>query len=109
MVLVFDSSGSQSLTNAGGETNLFASQTILQHYSTKIFFDEMVANDVIILRVYDYDEDDAVEKVYRTVTLEGVQDDPEVMINWIPSSSYRVTCELTSATSRTVTWALYTA
>lgn len=81
----------------GTEQDLFTSKTILQHYTLKIFFDSMVANDKITIRVYDEDINDSTEKLYREIEIVGVQDVPVVLINWIPSSGYRVSCEQTEA------------
>lgn len=107
MALTLVSNGSQLMD--GTEQNLFASQTTLIHYSTKIFLEDMVANDKITIKVYDIDVNDSTEKVYRTIKTVGVQDDPVVLVNWIQSSSYRVTCQQTSGTNKTITWALYSA
>lgn len=91
----------------GTEQNLFSSQVLIKHYSTKIFFDNLVAGDLIIIRVYDEDVDAGIEKKYRTTPVEGLQVDPEILVNWIPSSSYRVTCQQTTGTNKTITFALY--
>ncbi len=92
----------------GTEQELFPAQVGLKHYSTKIFFDELVTGDEILLRVYDLDEFAATEKKYRTVQIQGVQINPEILVNWMPSSSYRVTCEQIIGSNKTITWALYT-
>jgi len=97
-----------SLLMNGTEQNLFASQVGLMHYSTKIFFDELLAGDEILIRVFDLDENAATEKLYRTTIVRGVQANPEILVNWMPSSSYRVTCEQIFGTNRTITFALYT-
>lgn len=91
----------------GTEQELFSAQTGLAHYSTKVFFDELAAGDEIVIRVYDEDLFDDTERKYRTVIVEGLQDNPEQLINWIPSTAYRVTLEQTSGTFRTISWALY--
>lgn len=106
MVLELALSGSISLD--ASEKDLFVSQTPLMHYLTKIFFDNLVAGDEVIIRVYDQDEDAATEKKYRTVPVEGPQTNPEILVNWIPSSSYRVTCQQITGTGKNVTFALYT-
>lgn len=98
---------SNELLMNGTEQPLFPSQVGLKHYSTKIFFDEMVLGDEIIIRVYDLDEFGTVEKIYRTERVQGLQKSNR-LINWIPSSSYRVTCQQVTGTSKTITWALYT-
>lgn len=96
-----------SLLMDGSEQNLFASQVLLRHYSTKIFFHNMVDNDKIIVKVYDLDDTSAVERKYRTIEVVGVQDNPEMLINWIPSGSYRVTCQQTSGTNKTINFSLF--
>lgn len=92
----------------GTEQELFPSQTGLKHYSTKIFFDELEAGDEITVRVYDLDEFAVTEKKYRTEHVEGAQINPELLFNWIPSSSYRITCQQITGSNKTITWALYT-
>lgn len=99
---------SGSLLMNGTEQDLFASQVGLKHYSTKVFFDELDNGDEILIRVFDLDEDAATEKKYRTTIVRGIQDNPEILVNWMPSSSYRITCEQISGTNRTITFALYT-
>jgi len=99
---------SDSLLMNGTEQELFASQVGLKHYSTKIFFDALAAGDEIMIRVYDLDEDAATEKKYRTTIVRGTQENPEVLVNWMPSSSYRVTCQQVAGSNKTITWALYT-
>lgn len=91
----------------GTEQELFPSQIGLKHYTTKIFLDEMVSGDEITIRVYDLDEFAGVEKIYRTELVQGAQKSNR-LINWIPSSSYRVTCEQVTGAFKTITWALYT-
>jgi len=92
----------------GTEQDLFASQVGLKHYSTKVFFDELVAGDEILIRIFDLDEFAATEKKYRTTIVRGAQTNPEILVNWMPSSSYRVTCEQVSGPFKTITFALYT-
>lgn len=98
---------SGSLVMNGSEQPLFPSQAVgLLHYSTKIFFDEMEEGDEITIRVFDEDVDASTEKIYRTERVQGPQKSNR-LVNWIPSSSYRVTCEQTSGSFKTITFALY--
>jgi len=99
---------SDALLMNGSQQDLFPSQIGLKHYSTKIFFDELAAGDEILIRVFDLDENAAIEKEYRTFPVEGPQTSPMQLVNWIPSSSYRVTCEQVSGSFKTITFALYT-
>ena len=106
--MVLELADNNSLLMNGTEQDLFLSKVGLKHYSTKIFFDTLVAGDEIIIRVYDEDVNSASEKKYRTAEVVGLQTNPENLINWMPSSSYRVTCQQITGTNKTITWALYT-
>lgn len=97
------------LTLDGTEQELFPSETTLAHYSTKIFFNTLVADDEVKVRVYDLDEQNSVERLYRTTTVVGLQVDAESLINWIPSRSYRVTVQQINTAFKTISWALYSA
>ena len=88
----------------GTEQNLFGSQTILQHYATWIFFDALLAGDKIVVRVYVNDGQDVVERVYDKYTVPGPVDDPAIFNVFVPTDSYRVTCEQTDGTNRTISW-----
>ena len=91
----------------GTEQELFPSQVGLKHYTVKMFFDQMVLGDEIMVRVYDKDEFAGVEKIYRIERVSGVQQSNR-LFNWIPSSSFRITCEQVTGPPKTITWALYT-
>lgn len=97
-----------SLLMNGSEQDLFPSQTELLNYSTKIFFDELITGDEIVIRVYDLDEETLTEKIYRIDRVTGLQSSSR-LVNWIPSSSYRVTVQQVTGVFRTITWALYKA
>ncbi len=99
---------SNELLMTGAEQDLFPSQIGLVHYSTTIFFDELVANDEILIRVYIKDEFDNAERRYRTTIIEGAQVNPATIVNWIPTSQYRVTCQQTIGALKTISWARYT-
>lgn len=106
MALTLADKGSQLMD--GTELDLFPSQIVLLHYSTTVFFDTLAAGDEILLRVYVKDEQTGGEKLYRTVPIEGLQKNPATIINWISTSSYRVTAEQITGTNKTITWARYT-
>ncbi|MCZ6583049.1 MAG: hypothetical protein O6761_07770 [Thaumarchaeota archaeon] len=90
----------------GTPQDLFPSQVDLKHYTTKIFFDELVSDDEIIIRVFDLDKFSAVEKQYRKTIIRGLQESPGTIINWIPSGSFRVSCQQISGTNKTITFEL---
>jgi len=76
----------------GSEQTLFIDGG-LKHYATRIFFNELVAGDEIIVRVYDLNPSIPIEHTYRTVSIEGSQTDPAVEFNWLQSDHYRISCE----------------
>jgi len=106
--MALDNPINDDLLMNGTEQDLFLSQVGLKHYSTKIFFDEIVSGDEILIRVYDEDPFTSTEKKYRTTIVRGLQKNPETLVNWMPSSSYKVTCQQISGTNKTITFALYT-
>lgn len=106
--MVLELENNDSLLMNGTEQELFPAQVGLKHYTLKAFFDKLVAGDEILLRVYDFDEEESLEKRYRTDFIQGLQQDPIRLVNWIPSSSFRVTCQQVLGVNKTITWALYT-
>jgi len=73
----------------GTPQNLFPSQVGLEHYTAKIFFDELVDGDEIIIRIFDLDKFAGIEKQNRKTIIRGIQESGTI-INWIPSGSFRV-------------------
>jgi len=92
----------------GNEQDLFAKQLILKQYETHIFFDQLAAGDEIQIRVYLDDPFDNEERRYITVPVEGLQDNPAYVVNWLTSSTYRVSLQQITGTFRTISWARYT-
>lgn len=82
-----------NVTFSGTETNLFTSQTTLQHYATWVFLNSMGASDRVTLRVYIKDQQGATERLYFKATYQGVQGEPSVFIPYVPTNSYRVTIQ----------------
>ena len=93
----------------GNEQDLFVKQLALLQYETHIFFDTLTAGDEIIIRVYLDDKFDNMERRYITIPVEGSQTNPAYVVNWLASSTYRVTCQQISGTFRTISWERYTA
>ena len=92
----------------GNEQDLFTQQTVLQQYETHIFFDQLAAGDEILIRVYLHDEKDNAERRYITIPVEGLQDNPAYVVNWLASSTYRVSLQQISGTNRTISWERWT-
>lgn len=95
------------LLMTGIEQDLFAKQLVLKQYETHIFFDELAAGDEILIRVYLNDNFDNAERRYITVPVEGLQTNPAFVVNWLVSTTYRVTCEQITGTNRTISWSRY--
>lgn len=100
-----------SLLMDGLEQDLFPSQNGLLHYSVNVFFDELVGGDEILLRTYILDEQVVAQKRQRTYILRGAQQNPATVINWLPTSTYRISAQqITQGVGgfKTITWARYT-
>lgn len=107
-----------TLTTADGsllltalEQDLFASQTSLQLYNTKIFLNTLADSDEIVIRIYNNDINDSdTEKIIDVQTIVGrdVNGIPGVNIPWLPDNSYRVTVQQTITevplAFATITW-----
>lgn len=94
-----------NVTFSGTETNLFTSQTTLQHYATWVFLNSMGASDRVTLRVYIKDQQGATERLYFKATYQGVQGEPSVFIPYVPTNSYRVTIQRNAGTITSANWA----
>lgn len=91
----------------GNEQDLFVKQIGVKQYETHIFFDELVAEDEIIIRVYLDDPFDNAERRYRTTVIEGLQNNPATVVNWLASSTYRITCQQNIGPFKTISWVRY--
>jgi len=91
----------------GNEQDLFAKQLVLRQYETHIFFDELQAGDEILIRVYLNDDFDNAERRYITVPVEGLLTNPALVVNWLVSTTYRVTCQQITGPNRTISWSRY--
>jgi len=93
--------------NGTFEQDLFVKQTTLKQYETHIFFDDLQAGDEILIRVYLNDPFSNQEKRYLTIPVEGAQINPTYVVNWLASSTYRVSCEQISGNNRVISWVRY--
>ena len=91
----------------GNEQDLFVKQIGLKQYETHIFFDQLAAGDEIQIRAYLDDPFDNMERRYITVPVEGLQTNPAYVVNWLASTTYRVTCQQITGTFRTISWVRY--
>lgn len=105
--MVLTQLSTNSITMDGFEQGLFSTQTVLRYYETKIFFSNMVEGDEIIVKHYTRDVTGASEKLYRTIPIRGIQDDPALVLNFDPTNGYGVTCEQTKGSFKLITWVLY--
>ena len=95
------------LPMTGAEQDLFDKQIGLKQFETHIFFDQLVAGDEILIRVYLNDDFDTSERRYITVPVEGLQTNPAFVVNWLASTTYRVTCEQITGFNKTISWSRY--
>jgi len=91
----------------GNEQDLFVKQVGLKQFETHIFFDQLQAGDEIQIRVYLDDPFDNEERRYITVPVEGLQTNPAFIVNWLASTTYRVSLQQITGTFRTISWARY--
>ena len=95
------------LNVTGSIANLFASQTVLKHYSTWIFFDNLISGDSIEITIHVNDPEAPAEKIYDIFTVKGAQTNPSVLIPFIPTDSYRVQAQTITGVNRTINWVRY--
>lgn len=101
--------GTETLTSTT-ETNLFAAQTTLKHYATKVFLNNMISTSEITVRVYDFDNNASTERLYDSQVFKNVQAIPEIFIPFIPSEGgYRVSIESADTNSIEITWSRFEA
>lgn len=89
--------------------DLFASQTILKHYSTWIFFNNLQTGDSFEIVIYVNDPNaTAAERIYDRFTVNGSQTNkPATFIPFIPTDSYRITAQKLAGTDREIRWVRY--
>lgn len=96
--------GITTLTDTN-ETNLFSPQTPSRHYATQVFLDQMVIDDVLILRVYIFDNNASLERLYDSQEFKGPQGIEGIYIPFIPvEGGYRVSAQRSSSSNITITW-----
>ncbi len=95
-----------SVLTDGTEQTLFDVST-LKHYAADIFTHNMLAGDIVEIKVYKKDDNAAVMRVYRTRKIKNVQADPAFFIPFLPTSQYKVTIKRIAGTDRTYTWNRY--
>ena len=92
-----------------GVTDLFASQTVLQHYATYIFFNNLTLGDSFEITIYVNDPNpSAIERIYDQFTVTDAQGSPGTFIPFLPTNSYRVTAQKITGTDRVLDWVRYT-
>lgn len=99
--------GTITLTDTN-ETNLFAAQTGLKHYATHVYLNNLVDTPTlseITLRVYVFDNQATLERLYDSQEFKGVQTDPDIYIPFVPvEGGYRVSAQRSSSSNITITF-----
>lgn len=82
--------------------------TGLKNYATTINCKNMVAGDIIELRVYIYDPQAAtITETYRTFSISNAQTDDIYFIPFMPTARYKVTIKRTAGTDRAYDWVIH--
>ena len=93
MVLTLEQTGSVVLVN-NNETDLFNVGSI-KHYATWLHVNQMVSGDKLVVRVYVEDDTQPQPRKYLDVEIVGGQTVPAIFIPFVPSSTYRVSIQMT--------------
>ena len=88
--------------------DLFASQTIRQHYATWIFFNNLTLGDSFEITIFVNDSNTPAEIIYDQFIVTDAQPTPGVFIPFVPTDSYRVTAQKLTGTDRVLDFVLYT-
>jgi len=96
-----------ALTVTAVIANLFASQTTLKHYSTWIFFHNLVSGDSIEITIHVNDPQDVTERIYDKFTVADAQSEPGVFIPFLPTDSFRIEAQKLTGIDREITWVRY--
>ena len=105
MVLTEGANG--SIVADGTEQNLFASQTVLKHYVTWLFVNNMVDGDELTVRTFVNDVNASLEKIYEEQIIFDSQSEVAVFLPFVPTDSYRVTIQQGVGPFKTFTWVRY--
>lgn len=108
--MTFSEDSFSTLLMDGSEQFLFPEKTVSQQYQTILFFDELQDNEQITVQIEVNDPNTGTRKKNRPIRVVGPQVAPALILNWIGTNKYRVSCtQSTEGTFRTIGWALYTA
>lgn len=91
-------------TSTGSEADLFAQVIAEGLHACKIHLDAMQAGDTIVIKVYNYDDQDAVERLFGVYTYTDAQSEPTFLFDFIPSTRYRVSLQRTAGSDRAISW-----
>jgi len=93
----------------GSTADLFVPQTVLKHYSTWIFFNNLQNGDSFEIVIFVNDPNIAAsERIYDRFTVNDSQaNKPGVFIPYITTDSYRITAQKLFGTDRELRWVRY--
>ena len=92
-----------TITSTASEASLF-DVTANAHYATYVNLHNMTSAETIVLKVYVLDENGATMRIFKTITLSGVQSDPAGFLSFLPAQQYKVTIQRTAGSDRAYTW-----
>lgn len=102
MTLTFPASG--TLTTTVSEADVFTQVIVTGLHACKIHLDLMQAGDTFVIRVYNYDDADSVERLFGIYTYSDIQAEPTTYFDFIPSTRYRITIQRTGGVDREISW-----
>lgn len=102
MALTFPANGTQLTTAL--EVEFFSQVISTAMHGLKVHLDTMTGTETFVIKIYNYDNVDAVERLFGTFTYTGVQTEATTIFDFIPSTRYRATIQKTAGTDRTVSW-----
>jgi len=105
MALGFAANGTLLLT--ASQQDLFAQVATPKLYACLVHLEDMVASDIIEIRVFVHDQADNAERQYSITTYNNVQTSPSQLFDFVPSQKYRLSAVQTAdgaGGKKTISW-----
>ena len=93
-----------TITTDGTEQELFAQVAQNGLHSIKLHLDQMANGDILVVKLFNWDDQDGVERRHIKTTLNDLQDSPTSWWEFIASKRFRATVQLMSGTNFELSW-----
>ena len=100
MTIIFTSG---TITTTASEQTIW-DITADNHFAGWIHAHNMVASDVVVIKVYVKDQNAGTMRLYVTQTLSNAQTEPAFHIPFVPTKQHKVTIQRTGGADRAFTW-----